>query len=249
MRKREIKFLLLRFRFQENRVWTRLAKNWSSTGVWYIFKRVPLGDKASCDKILFHILRLFSRVEQRPVDYWVVPSQELQNWPRSSILDRWTNWIFQKKKRYVVGKKLYSVFSSRFSIRNHHAARLRVFSAATCIYSYERYSYDWITKGKTWNFQIEVTTDDKAKRNKIVDLTFAGLNYQPLWFLYTRVRGRKNVDDLAENTEHELFKTEKIKRWDDKGNRAGHKATSSVRFIGNVFGVVASQTLGANRRN
>lgn len=157
--------------------------------------------------------------------------------------------FFKKKKRYVVGKKLYSVFSSRFSIRNHHAARLRVFSAATCIYSYERYSYDWITKGKTWNFQIEVTTDDKAKRNKIVDLTFAGLNYQPLWFLYTRVRGRKNVDDLAENTEHELFKTEKIKRWDDKGNRAGHKATSSVRFIGNVFGVVASQTLGANRRN
>lgn len=60
------------------------------------------------------------------------------------------------------------------------------------------------------------------------------------------------MDDPAENTERELFKAEKIKRWDvwdDKQNRAGHKATSSVRFIGNVFGVVASQTLGANRRN
>lgn len=67
---------------------------------------------------------------------------------------------------------------------------------------------------KTSNSQIEVTTDDKAKRNKIVDLTFAGLDFQPLWFLYTCVRGRKNVDDVAENTEHELFKTEKIKRWD-----------------------------------
>lgn len=105
---------------------------------------------------------------------------------------------------------------------------------------------------KTSNSEIEITIDDKAKRNKIVDLTFAGLYFQLLRFLYTRVRGRKNVVDVAENTERELFKSEKIKRWDvwdDKQNRASHKATSSVRFIGNVFGVVASQTLGANRRN
>lgn len=70
---------------------------------------------------------------------------------------------------------------------------------------------------KTSNSEIEITIDDKAKRNKIVDLTLAGLYFQLLRFLYTRVRGRKNVVDVAENTERELFKSEKIKRWDMSG--------------------------------
>lgn len=67
--KYEMKWFRLRLHSEENTVWTRLIKNWTSarlpSSFWFIF----LGNEASGAKTSFYIFDLFSLVQQLPTDY------------------------------------------------------------------------------------------------------------------------------------------------------------------------------------
>lgn len=71
-----MKLFRLRLHCEENRVWTRLIKNWASARLppsfWFIF----LGNEASGAKTSFYIFDLFSLVQQLPTDY--LPLSNLQ---------------------------------------------------------------------------------------------------------------------------------------------------------------------------
>lgn len=64
-----MKWFRLRLHSEENRVWTRLIKNWASarlpSSFWFIF----LGNEASGAKTSFYIFDLFSLVQQLPTGY------------------------------------------------------------------------------------------------------------------------------------------------------------------------------------